>query len=58
MREKLERLVALERRCCSSVDWALSEVSGRARLRLEVRGLDPGSALLGSLVEPPASKTR
>jgi hypothetical protein len=58
LRQKLEDLVTLERRCCSSVDWTLREPSSRGRLRLEVRGLDPGSALLGSLLEPPASKTR
>ncbi len=53
MREKLENLVALERRCCSSVDWDLREDPQAGRLRLEVRGLDPDSALLGSLVGPP-----
>ena len=50
MRAKLADLVALERRCCSSVDWDLRELPDAGRLRLEVRGLDPGSALLGSLV--------
>jgi hypothetical protein len=57
MRERLTDLVTLERRCCSSVDWDLRELPGAGRLRLEVRGLDPGSALLGSLLEPPASET-
>ena len=57
MRQKLENLVALERRCCSSVDWDLSEVPG-GRVRLEVRGLDPDSELLGSLVEVSAPRSR
>jgi hypothetical protein len=51
MRQKLEDLVALERRCCSSVSWDLSEDARADRVRLEVRGLDPDSGLLGSLVE-------
>lgn len=51
MREKLEDLVGLERRCCGSVSWDLSEDASADRLRLEVRGLDPDSGLLGSLVE-------
>jgi hypothetical protein len=58
MRQKLEDLVALERRCCSSVDWNLSEVPGASRVRLEVRGLDPDSGLLGSLVDAPRSRSR
>ena len=58
MRQKLEDLVALERRCCSSVNWDLSEDARAGRVRLEVRGLDPDSALLGSLVEASAPRTR
>jgi hypothetical protein len=57
-RQKLEDLVALERRCCSSVSWDLSEVPRSGRVRLEVRGLDPDAGLLGSLVEAPAPHTR
>lgn len=48
LRQKLQALVAFERRCCADVDWRLSETPG-GRLRLEVRGLEPGSTLLGSL---------
>ena len=51
LRERLEALVALERRCCAGVDWTLREIPEAGRLRLEVRGLDPDSALLGALVE-------
>lgn len=48
LRRRLEELVALERRCCASVDWQLSEAPD-GRLRLEVRGLEPDGTLLGSL---------
>ena len=51
MRRKLDDLVALERRCCSSVSWDVSDDTREGRVRLEVRGLDPDSGLLGSLFE-------
>lgn len=49
LRRKLDALVALERRCCASVDWRLREDRETGRLRLEVRGLDPDAAVLGGL---------
>ena len=58
LRRRLEELVALERRCCAGVDWRLREDRDAGVLRLEVRGLDPDSALLGSLVTGRASAGR
>lgn len=58
MRQKLHDLVALERRCCSSVSWDLVEDARADRVRLEVRGLDADAELLGSLVDAPAPPSR
>ena len=49
IRGKLERLVELERECCSGLDFDLRTRGGA--LRLEVRGIDPKGgvfALLGA----------
>src|SRR4029450_3611579 len=43
MREKLEALVALERECCSGLDWRIVGAPGGC-VRVEVRGLDARSA--------------
>ena len=41
LRERLEELVALERRCCSGLDWRILEIT-EGRVRLEVRGAGAG----------------
>jgi hypothetical protein len=56
LREKLQDFVALERRCCSSVHWDLSEVPHSGRVRLDVRGLDPDAALLRWREQRPGSR--
>jgi hypothetical protein len=54
--EKLDRLVALERECCSSIVFAHGPSANGGRRRFEVRGVDP-EALLSTLhvdaSEPP-----
>ncbi len=49
MRAKVDALVALERECCSALDWRVVEASGGEGLKLEVHGIDPRSVrrLLG-----------
>ncbi len=49
MRAKVDALVALERECCSALDWKVVGASGDEGLRLEVHGIDPRSVrrLLG-----------
>lgn len=48
---KLEEMVALERKCCSSLSWALQ---GGDSPRLRIGGVDPGSAFFAQLgVEEP-----
>lgn len=44
MRERLDEFVAVERTCCSSIDWSVQSVSGG--LRLEIEGIDPKSRTL------------
>lgn len=48
MRETLERLVALERECCSGLEWTLA--AAHAGVRLEVRGA--GAAGLAAILDP------
>jgi hypothetical protein len=47
--EKLDRLIALERECCRSLRFERSDAAPPGRLRLEVHGIDPESAVLRSL---------
>ena len=56
MREKLERLVALESQCCDpeAIRFALHEEPAAGTLRLEVHGIDPESMLLATA--PPAGE--
>lgn len=44
--EKIERLIALERECCSGIVFERTASASPGRLRLEVRGIDPTSELL------------
>ncbi len=55
MRAKVLALVALERECCSGLDWRVVGASGGARVRLEVHGIDPRAVLaaLGAAVASP-----
>jgi hypothetical protein len=39
--EKLDRLVALERECCSGIEFRIGDGVEAGRLRLEVRGIPP-----------------
>ncbi len=55
LREKLERLVALERECCSSIAFVHGPGAAPGRLRLEVRGVDPDAAVFRSLRPLPRS---
>jgi hypothetical protein len=48
MRTQVEALVALERECCSGLDWRVVGVPGGDGVRLEVHGIEPRSA--GSLL--------
>ena len=52
MREKLARLVEMERQCCSGLDFDLQEPAGSNVLRLEVHGIDPRSKALDALRGP------
>jgi hypothetical protein len=54
MRQKLERLVALEGQCCrGEVRWALEAPGDARRLCLVLSGIDPDSKLLDRLVGKP-----
>jgi hypothetical protein len=46
---KLDRLVALERDCCSGIDFRHGTSETVGRRRLEVIGIDPGSSAFISL---------
>ncbi len=46
---KLDRLIALERECCSGIVFERSEASVSGRLRLEVRGIDPEAPVFRAL---------
>ena len=41
LREKLDRLVELERACCASLDITCAPSATRGVVRLEIRGVDP-----------------
>jgi hypothetical protein len=47
--DELDRLIALERECCSGIDFERTASSTPGRLRLEVRGVDPEAAVFRSL---------
>ena len=47
--EKVDRLIALERECCSSIVFERTDASLPGRLRLEVRGVDPDAAVFRAL---------
>jgi hypothetical protein len=42
LRGQLDAFVALERACCSSLDWRVLDAAGGG-VRLEVRGIPPGA---------------
>jgi hypothetical protein len=46
--EKLDRLIALERDCCSGIVFARVASATPGRLRLEIRGVDPDAAVFRS----------
>jgi len=50
--ETLDRLIAVERECCSSLVFARAASPRSGRLRLEVRGIDPDAAVFRSLRLP------
>ena len=53
---KLDQLIELERRCCSGIAFERLESRTTGQLRLEIRGVDPDSAVFHSLRTPsPAS---
>jgi hypothetical protein len=60
--EKLDRLVELERDCCSGIDFARVDASVADRVRFEIRGVDPDAAVFGPLeiptVEPGGTRAR
>ena len=47
--EKLDRLVAAERECCSGIVLTRAAGTKPGRRRLELRGVDPGAAVFASL---------
>lgn len=51
-RDRLERLVALERQCCPGVAFRLGPSPSSERLRLCVEGIDPEAGLWGALAVP------
>ena len=52
--EKLDRLIELERECCSGIDFERLASATPGGLRLEVRGIDPDAAIFQSLGVPEA----
>jgi len=52
--EKLDRLIELERECCSGISFECAASATPGRLRLEVRGIDPDTAIFRSLRVPAA----
>jgi len=53
MRAQVDALVALERVCCSSLDWRVVELPNAGGVRLEVRGIDPRSSRLAQALDVP-----
>jgi hypothetical protein len=43
LREKLDRLIALERACCASLELTRVPSVTRGLVRLEIRGIDPAA---------------
>ena len=54
LEEKLDRLIQLERECCSEIVFERCESAVPGRLRLEVRGVDPDAAVFHSFHVPRA----
>jgi hypothetical protein len=57
---KLDQLVALERECCSGIEFVHTPSATPARHRLEVRGVDPQALVFAALApesEPPLPST-
>jgi hypothetical protein len=50
--EKLDRLIELERACCSSLVFARTASATPGGLRLEIRGVDPDAEILRALEAP------
>src|SRR5687767_9765784 len=46
--EKVERLIALERECCSGIVFERLDSATRGHMRLEVRGIDPDAEIFRS----------
>jgi hypothetical protein len=55
--EKLERLIALERDCCSGLVFEQRRSTTPGRVRLEIRGLDPEGELVQQLRAPPLRRS-
>lgn len=55
--ERVDRLVALESDCCSSITWRRAESSKSDHLRLEVLGVKPDAEIFRSLNVPQATAT-
>jgi hypothetical protein len=47
--EKLDRLIALERDCCSGIVFARVASATPGRIRLEIRGVDPDAPVFRTL---------
>ena len=55
--EKLDRLIELERECCSGIEFERMAGTTRGGLRLEIRGIDPDASLFRPLRLPAASES-
>ena len=57
---KLDRLIELERACCSDIDIVFERVASATsgHPRLEVRGIDPDAEVFQSLLEPDVPATQ
>ena len=55
---KLDRLVALERECCSGIVFEHRRSATAGRLHLEVRNIDPSAAVFASLMAGPGQPPR
>ena len=49
LREKVDRLIDLERACCSAIDFARTPGATPDAFRLEIRGIDPDADVFRSL---------
>jgi hypothetical protein len=50
--EKIDRLIELERACCSSIVFARTASATPGGLRLEIRGIDPDAEIVRELRAP------